>query len=485
MNKQLSVSLLDIQIINKIVFPKIALMVLYGQVEKISTNHHKDLIILQDASELNQFLEEVQRPFSLVNYSKKSVADLEKHPMLAGILDFSTVKKSSYTSYAFINNPDGSIRWFFPKANQTPCFLNLYNGSGWKSNLFVMTSKLLSKFKGLSILCDGQFSVFNKNSHFLTTNFPDISYDDFAVFTGTIGENRKAIIALSQNGTGSQFIKIPLTNAAATLVNNELTQLSFLEKFDYNTTIIPTVKQKDDQIMVSNISPIQKNKNQNWSEIHWSSLNELYHHYYQEKPLASTSFWKTIMKGIRFLNEPFSINNGLSKETILSLKNRMEEIFHQIDPSSLVPLGIGHGDFTPWNMYVGKDQLHIYDWEMSQPDFPLLFDVFHYFFQKGILIKKDKYATIWNDLQIQLKTKEAENILATYSINQSKHFQLYLLYIVSYYLPKYIAQPKLHDQVHWLISTWLEAVQTIHSEGEPSLNFSNNEKKFLNLEKTN
>ena len=472
MNKQKSISLLDIQIINKVVFPTASLVVIYGHTENNLIDSQKDLIFLPDRSALIEFSESVQVPFSIVNYANQPLTRLEHHPLLKGIIDVSKIKRSTYSPYLFINNPDGSIRWFFPKKNQRPSFLNLYNGSGWKSKAFVLASKMLSKLNKLSTLCDGQFSIFHKDEHFISSSFPDIAYDEMAVFTGTIGENRKAIISLSQKGLGSQFIKIPLTEAALALVNNEKKQLSLLSKFDYTATVIPEVKQKSDQIMVSNISPDQKNKNQSWSEIHWNSLEEFYQHSYKLKPLKTTPFWDTIMDGMAFLNRPFTIKNGLSEKQIQLLKTKVTEIFKAIDPSSLVPIGIGHGDFTPWNMYVGKDKLHVYDWEMSQSDFPLLFDFFHYFFQKGILINKDEYSTIWNDLQKQLESKKVQEIVENYSIDQSKHFQLYLLYMVCYYLPKYIAQPTLHDQVHWLLSTWLEAAQIIETETEPSLNFS-------------
>ena len=113
-------------------------------------------------------------------------------------------------------------------------------------------------------------------------------------------------------------------------------------------------------------------------------------------------------------------------------------------------------------MYVGESKLHIYDWEMSQSDFPLLFDALHYFFQKGILIQKKNFTGIWEEIQSELQSKEAENLMKKFEVNIEKHFQLYLIYIVCYYLPKYISQPRLHDQVNWLISTWLEAVSYTH-----------------------
>ncbi len=458
-----SVSQSDIFLINKIIFPTSELVIFFGVDFEIKTepSNKVNVLNIQDKIELTQFIRTNKTFFSLVNYSDTDLTNLENQRLLLGLLDFSNISKAGHQPYFYINNPDGSMRWFFPKANKNPCFLNLYNGSGWKANLFVAASKLLTKVKGLSILAHGHFSVYYNRQGGVKTNFPTVAFDDFAVFTGTIGENRKAIIALSDKGSATQFIKIPLTKSSARLVKNEFLQLSKLGTFTYHSTILPTAKFRDDQIMVSNISPKQKSKDQQWSSVHWQSLAELYRNSYQRKPLINTSFWKTIEAGIHFLNQPLSIINELSENKISLLKKYVKKIHEEIDPASLYSLGIGHGDFTPWNMYVGNGQLHIYDWEMSQPDFPLLFDAYHYFFQKGILINRENYSTIHKNLQTQFQQKDAQQILATYRLEETPYYQLYLLYIVSYYLPKYIVQPKLHDQVHWLISTWLEALENL------------------------
>ncbi len=469
MKKKRSISTLDILIINKIIFPASELIIVYGATEKNSTEPTKKVVFLQNEKDLMHFLAGIKSPFTLVSFVSELRIDPEVHVLMEGMLDFSNQSRPTYQSYLFINNPDGTIRWFFPKSNKTPCFLNLYNGSGWKATLFEMASKTLSKIKRLSIISDGQFSVYFKNNKTFQTNFPMESYDEFAVFTGTVGENRKAIISLTKNGKASQFIKIPLTEASAKLVKNEFQQLSDLGKSDFQQTIIPKVKFKDTQIMVSNILPKMKNKNQDWSTKHWKSLDELYASSYQNKSLIETPFWNTIKDGIYFLQGSKSYKNGLSVKNIFSIKRMAEQLFEEIDPNALYALGIGHGDFTPWNMYVGKTKLHIYDWEMSQPDFPLLFDFFHYYFQKGILIQKKNYAEIWESIQTELQSKNAQQLLSNYDINLEKHFQLYLLYIVCYYLPKYLTQPKLHDQVHWLISTWLDAFESIPDQAEAGL----------------
>jgi len=464
MKKKSTVSLLDILLINRIIFPAPRLTIIFGEIPTNEFPPNEKVVFIQDETELTHFMAGIETSFTLINYASELSINPKAFDLLEGVIDLSKKSKSLYQKYFFINNPDGSIRWFFPKSNKTPCYLNLYNGSGWKANLFVKTSKFLSKIKGFSIISDGQFSVYQKNKKSFQTNFPKESFDEFAVFTGTIGENRKAIISLSKNGMVKQFIKIPLTKSSAKLVKNEFQQLSKLGRSIFETTVLPDVKYKGDQIMVTNIAPSLKNKNQNWSSIHWKSLKELYTNSYQKKSLNKTLFWNTINHGIQFLDGLYDCKNGLSEKSIQSLKRFVEQAIDQIDSTIPIPLGVGHGDFTPWNMYVGESKLHIYDWEMSQSDFPLLFDTFHYFFQKGILIQKKNYAGIWDEIQTALQSIEAQNLLAAFDVNIEKHFQLYLIYIVCYYLPKYISQPKLHDQVHWLVSTWIEAFQSIQGK---------------------
>jgi len=461
MNKKIALSISDIQLINTIIFPDSEIIIFFGAAQRTSMGSKNEVVFILDKTKLAQFINNTKKRFTLVNYSSAPLNHLETHILLAGILDLSKTKKLKYQKYFFINNPDRTVRWFFPANNRTPCFLNLYNGSGLKANLFIAASKFLNIVKGLSAITDGQFSIFHKKNESYKSNFSTVSFDDFAVFTGTIGENRKAIISLSSNGKATQFVKVPLTPAALTLVENEFRQLDELGKHDYKITIVPDARYHDAQIMVSNISPHQKDKNQDWSTIHWKSLAELYKNSYQQKSMIATPFWKTITEGIRFLKKPFSIKNGLSVKEIQSLKILVEQTLKEINPTHLFPLGIGHGDFTPWNMYVGKDRLHIYDWEMSQSEFPLLFDMYHYFFQKGILITRENFQTIWKNIQHQLNDKNAQQLISSYHINQDQHLKIYLLYIVCYYLPKYMAQPRLHDQVHWLVATWLEAFQSI------------------------
>lgn len=459
MNKEKLILEIDLEILNRILFPKSTLLIVFDSLKKNVLSNSESIPYFSRKVEFLSFLKSTNQNLTVVNFSEEPLAEIENHNLLEGIINFSKVKNNTFTRFFFINNPDGSMRWVFPQHNNTPCFLNLYNGSGWKSKLFVAASKVLTKINYLNPITDGQFSVFFKNEGKFKTAFNEIPFDDFAIFTGTVGENRKAIISLSKNNWCTHFIKIPLTNASLDLVKNEYQQLSYLEKFNTNSTVFPKVKLKESKILVSNVLPKQINKNQAWASAHWEALDELYNFSYRKKSLEETPFWKTIKGGIAFLDQPTSIINGLQVEEIEKLKESIFQLYFSLEPTKLTSLGIGHGDFTPWNMYVGKEKLHIYDWEMSQNDFPLLFDFYHYFFQKGILIDQNDFQKINQIINTQLKNEKAQKILKSYQIDNETHLKLYLLYIVCYYLPKYLIQPQLHQQVHWLIATWLEAFQ--------------------------
>lgn len=452
----------DLEILNKILFPNSQRIVIFDSLGITSFSNQRNIIYCQDVNELVEVLEKIDSKFTLANFSNESFPKIINHPLSEGVFDFSKKKNNTFTKFYFINNPDGSMRWVFPKDNQTPCFLNLYNGSGWKAKLFETGAKFLNTINFLKSIVDGEFSLFFKEEEKFQTSFDGIPFDDFAVFTGTIGENRKAIIALSKNKKCTHFIKTPLTDSSLNLVENEHQQLQNLEDCDFLFTSIPQSKITSSGIAVTNVLPDEKNKNQEWSSKHWQSLNELYQFSFEEKMLGATPFWKTIKEGIEFFQKPFNNENELSEEVLNKLKNSVEELYYNIDSTKSIPVGIGHGDFTPWNMYVGKNRMHIYDWEMSQLDFPLLFDVFHYFFQKGILIDRQNFSTLETIIRTQLNDENAKKILNSFSVEWEAHFRLYLLYIVCYYLPKYIAQPKLHDQVHWLTKTWIDALQSLN-----------------------
>jgi len=451
MNAERMKMLSDVAILRKLFFGKdlpICLLGWEGEVEDFENN------IFTPSISNNIFT-----TFILINFSNNSIDQYLQNPNCEGIVNFSNQKIKGSEGFYFFNNPDGTMRWVFSKKGRHPVFLNLYNGSGWKAKTFKIVTRTLFFLGGKKRIASGQFSIFSKKEKTIERHFGKINFDDFAIFTGTVGENRKAIIALSEKKECTQFVKIPMTKAAEALVKNEYEQLHNLSKQSFKYLIFPKTHQTETNVIVSNIRPDHFEKNTSFTSTHWKALHELYQNSNQKKSIGNLSFWKTIEDGIHFFRSGKSVENGLPKNIVTKLQKKCEAIFFNIDPTNQMNVGIGHGDFTPWNMYLTNGKLHLYDWEMCTPTMPLLFDVFHYFFQKGILIERKDIFEIEKDIQSALQMTDGKLIIDDFQLDWKKYYQIYMLYIVSYYLPKYRVQKQLHEQVHWLLDTWSDALE--------------------------
>lgn len=57
-----------------------------------------------------------------------------------------------------------------------------------------------------------------------------------------------------------------------------------------------------------------------------------------------------------------------------------------------------HGDFTPWNLAVARDGMRAFDWEAQLEAAPLLFDLFHFHIQTGVLVHRRDGADLFASL---------------------------------------------------------------------------------------
>lgn len=371
--------------------------------------------------------------------------------------------------FYYINNPDKSIRWIFPEGNDRPVFLDLYNNDGWKAKCYRMLMTWSYRLGLYSFFTSGSFFIESQEPHFKQF-FDDTSIEEYAIFTGTAGKNRKAIVALHQNKKCTQFIKIPLTSNAQALVQNEKQQLQELEKIQLTKMVIPKGTGNREYLRLENVKPNAPIAAQQFNNRHLEALGECYENTFAQSTPQRISPWRQITDGITFLQSNLVIQNEIPPEKIKAIRHHLNTLFEQVSSITLFPVGLAHGDFTPWNMYETKDKIHVYDWEMSSPDMPLLFDAFHYIFQSNILIHQQSFDHIKKELQLLQKNPILQNIVEKHSIDWSQHYAFYLLYIVSYYLPLYIRQKELHTQAHWLIDCWREALLDLIQSEELTTN---------------
>jgi len=376
------------------------------------------------------------------------------------IIDFSN-KRPKMTfdqsfEFDFINNPDNTIRWLYKNQLQKPVFLNLYNASGLKGKLIHHFFKIGFYCKAKNWLKSGSFQVF-ANQLFLEDINDRLNQAQYAVFTGTVGANRKAVVSFEEGGNATKFLKFPLTQPAKKLILTETNILEELERFTFNHLTIPKPKSVGNSLLISNVRPDKPLKNSDLTETHLKALYELYNRTSTSILLSNSIVWQEVQENIKSIEEG-EITNNLDPKVVNKLSAALSNLSNQFLPNESMIMATAHGDLTPWNSYLSKEKLHVYDWELSEK-LPLFYDAFHYIFQTGILVKKYPFATIQQHITDLKNHPIVQAILTEYKVDFERAYQLYLLRNVSYYLSRYMQQPKLHMQAHWLVDTWLESIE--------------------------
>lgn len=344
-------------------------------------------------------------------------------------------------------NPDGSIRWIWPSNARHADFLKFYHSEGLRPAIFSSTAKILAGLSALKLLADGSFTFYAE------TGSVELTDQRWAWFSGTIGPNRKAILWYQRPAGGiSKFVKIPFGLKASQNIVKEVMQLNTLRRFHLQNIVFPASDLRGSGCL---------------------ELEDIGGHTYRTNAISNLPFeavkeW--LISGIRIdhLNESgfvFDLDAMFDKlgtvedeRLPISILNKLRLLKSDAFNGSIIITNYSHGDFTPWNVMVKNNKLHLIDLELSQNEMPALFDVFQYVYQSNILIGNKGYKQIRNQLDELFEQPEWRELTNEYGINVNVAERLYLLYTMAYYIDLYHEQPEWHTQVQWLLSTWNEAL---------------------------
>ncbi len=362
-------------------------------------------------------------------------------------------KEFQKLNFSYINNPDGTIRWIYPSGLRMPHYLGFYNSSGILSILYVFVSLLLFRMKMGFILRSGTFSIHYKKELPLLKNVLSNKQDELSIFTGTTGPNRKALVALINNDKIKSFIKIPIGMNSDDLIQNEFDMLNKLNDQTYKHIKLPKVEMKGKMLLQENIKTDSGYSTTLLGNHHFKAIGELYKRSNQITRLSDLPLFNEIHRNIESINPYISIPHYKNLYTNLKI------LYNSLNANKEIHVATGHMDFTPWNMYLDNNKLYMYDWEMAGSDIPVLFDIFHFVFQSGILIERKSFDQINDDLIKITNYDEFKTLSKLYKVDVDIHLKLYLTYIISYYMVVYQDQKKLHKQVFWLLNVWNKALE--------------------------
>ncbi len=457
MEKQILLS--DLLILKKIFFCKNINLVILDPELRLNIDTDKSIMIYLSRAELEEDITGWPHQNVLVDFSVWDLSKYKNHDKIVSIIGFNKSLDKSDTELYYVNNPDKSLRWIFPAENSDPIFLSLYNSDSLKATIF---KKLIRGSYALGIkkwCASGSIFMYRKEQSVAPFALQGLSFEEWAIFTGTVGENRKAIIALSENGACTHFMKVPITMSAQKLVGAEYFHLKCMGDYNFEYINIPKVSRNENGIVLSNVRPNAFEKSAIIKDVHINAILELYGKTISRKQLREISAWKTIKKGLPILTENPTAINDIPKEKLQLISEHISNLSHTFESNDNYVVAFAHGDFTPWNMYFTVSRLYLYDWELSVPDMPVLFDLFHFNFQNGILVERLKYEEIKKGVERCMNEEAVQLFLKAHKINWQKYYRFYVVYIICYYLPKYMGQIRLHQQVHWLLDVWEAAAR--------------------------
>jgi thymidylate kinase len=351
-----------------------------------------------------------------------------------------------------IHNNDGTIRWIWPEHVKKPLFLKIYTVSGSRSKLFSMVIELIFILKLQSIF-------FKKKQLFITENTPSFNFDiamQWAIFKGTVGPNNKSVVYIKKDGTDS-FIKIANTEKAKYLIEKEAIILNRLYISNIETFVFPEVYSiKNNLLQLSDISKDANRTNQ-LSNAHINALIEMNELTSLKMKYSDNESWNNLK------NDLIQLNNTQDSRMPKGMIRKLNTLFQQINENEEIEVCLSHGDFTPWNMFVKNDYLHIYDWELADPFKPLGFDLFHFIIQQGILVQHKNWVAIKQDIDKHVNCESFSQLSKFKASDRDMYLKLYLIFNTVFYLKLYAVQPVWHKQIFWLFNVWNEALSEFSS----------------------
>ena len=211
----------------------------------------------------------------------------------------------------------------------------------------------------------------------------------FALSLGTEMRFRKLTVQVMRpDGEILGYIKLPLTDGAVERVRHEARTLDHLWSFPALRSHIPQVLYSgewgDGTILFqsggpSRPGPVLFNRQcEEFLQLLWGIRTT-------EKP--GHVLWEEV--AARWRKAEPSLASGwqaLSQAALAKAKRELDGV--------MVPCGVAHGDFAPWNTRVGDGQLYVFDWEFASWETPNLWDIFHFKTQAAALLNKKNDAHI-------------------------------------------------------------------------------------------
>ncbi len=342
----------------------------------------------------------------------------------------------------YIPDVNGNPRWVWPAASNRPTFLAFFQAITWKQWVYVAVIRLVFMLRLQRIV----FASIPLGEDYVMEG------ENWAVFTGTPGPNRKRVI-INEEGA---ITKVAVEDKVIVNLQNEAFFLRNLRAHTprFSFRVPKLVEYVDGELTMENIA--NRGTWSRFTDQHATALWQLRRVKAMEGTVGDWLEWGGIHDKInRLKNYPHA-------EISVGLLNTLLQMVALEDLEQPLRYGLAHGDFTPWNTLRTKNnQLAIIDWELGQTEMPLGFDFFHFHLQNGIMVERKSWEQIYRGMQEVLTAETRTALFGSAEVDLDRYLRLYLIYHVSYYLSLYQQQQEWHQQIYWQLDVWSDGMTSL------------------------
>lgn len=312
--------------------------------------------------------------------------------------------KSKLSSHYVALPSKKNCRWIVPT---NPALAekawDLYLPYSFAGKLFKNIMKLLSSKGLLSLLKSNKLNMKLINSTDESGKLKEcieevFNRDDFAlgISTGILGPFCKVTaMIMDSDGRTLGFAKIGKTSLAIKRIKNEANILRGL-KFETLGTgsrvkapeCLYDGQINDAFILVQSPAPFEgRSGRSDFNEDYAEVLNAFIKDTVVKKNFVESEFCKSLKNGIAKYSLSF-------RDLLMNALNYLEETICDKE----IMFSLSHGDFAPWNILWSGKKAFIFDWESACLETPAGFDLVHFLFQTGFLLKGLKSKNFLNFL---------------------------------------------------------------------------------------
>lgn len=208
---------------------------------------------------------------------------------------------------------------------------------------------------------------------------------EFSIFEGTPSVHQKITMQLSSGERILGYCKLSESNDIKELFVKEDEMLTWLERkgvIDIPKTLYCGTLDSGVHIFVQSTAKTASSSIiHEWGKLHEEFLTRLHDRTRQKMLFENSDYYKTLLaleEHIEWL--PDNVDKKLIIDAVAKI--RQEYCGHEVEFSAY------HGDFTPWNMFVEKNRLFVFDFEYAAQSYPPGLDRYHSFTQTAVFERK-------------------------------------------------------------------------------------------------